>query len=135
MLSLASNVRSSCAAAFRGKMIWVCCSGIESSKRFAPSCIALASPAMAFDAWVASRVPLVIGTSGSSSWRRDSGAAPSHGHSALQAREPKNEDAEARRVCHRQRLAEPDATPKRLSMREERAALRALQDLRPSGGG
>ena len=44
-------------------------------------------------------------------------------------------DAEARRVRHRQRLAEPEPPPKRLSMREERAALRALLDLPPSEKG
>ena len=33
------------------------------------------------------------------------------------------EDAEARRVRHRRRLAEPDPPPKRLSVQEERAAL------------
>jgi hypothetical protein len=49
--------------------------------------------------------------------------------------EAKNEDAEARRVRHRQRLAEPDPPPKRLSMREARAALRALLDLPPFEGG
>jgi hypothetical protein len=59
----------------------------------------------------------VIGTSGSSSQRRDQKAAPSHGHSDLQARVPENEDAESRRVRHRRRLAEPDRPPKRLSMR------------------
>jgi len=46
--------------------------------------------------------------------------------------EVKAEDAEARRVRHQKRLAEPDLPPKRLSMREERAALRALLDLPPS---
>ena len=49
--------------------------------------------------------------------------------------EAKGEDAEARRVRHRKRLAEPDPPPKRLSIREERAALRALLDLPPSGRG
>jgi hypothetical protein len=49
--------------------------------------------------------------------------------------EAKNENVEARRVRHRQRLAEPDPPPKRLSMREERAALRALLDLPPSERG
>jgi len=49
--------------------------------------------------------------------------------------EAKVEDAEARRVRHRKRLAEPDPPPKRLSIREERAALRALQDLPPSERG
>jgi hypothetical protein len=42
------------------------------------------------------------------------------------------EDAEARRVRHRQRLAAPEPPPKRLSRREERAARRALLDLPPS---
>src|SRR5512135_2279543 len=44
----------------------------------------------------------------------------------------KGEDAEARRVRHRQRLAEPEPPPKRLTRREERAARRALRDLPPS---
>jgi hypothetical protein len=47
----------------------------------------------------------------------------------------KGEDAEARRVGHRRRLAEPEPSPKRLTMREERAALRALLDRPPSGKG
>ncbi len=47
----------------------------------------------------------------------------------------KVEDAEARRVRHRQRPAKPDPPPKRLSMREERAALHALLDLPPSERG
>jgi hypothetical protein len=47
----------------------------------------------------------------------------------------RGEDAEARRVRHRQRLAEPDPPPKRLTIREEQAALRALLDLPPSGKG
>jgi IclR helix-turn-helix domain len=47
----------------------------------------------------------------------------------------KGEDAEARRVRHRQRLAEPEPPPKRLTMREERAALRALLDPPPSKRG
>ena len=51
------------------------------------------------------------------------------------AEEAKGEDAEARRVRHRRRLAEPDPPPKRLSMREERAMLRALLDLPPSERG
>ena len=42
----------------------------------------------------------------------------------------KNEDS-----LHRQRLAEPDPPPKRLTVREERAALRALLDLPPSEKG
>jgi len=49
--------------------------------------------------------------------------------------EAKKEGAEARRVRHRRLLAEPDPTPKRLTMREERAALRALLDLPPSENG
>jgi hypothetical protein len=49
--------------------------------------------------------------------------------------EAKGEGAEARRVRHRKRLAEPDPPPKRLSIREERAALRALLDLPPSERG
>ena len=49
--------------------------------------------------------------------------------------EAKGEDAEARRVRHRKRLAEPGPPPKRLSIREERAALRALLDLPPSERG
>jgi hypothetical protein len=44
-------------------------------------------------------------------------------------------DAEALRVRHRRRLAEPDPPPKRLSMREERAALRASLDLPPTERG
>ena len=43
--------------------------------------------------------------------------------------ESEDGDAEARRVRHRKRLAEPQ--PRRLSVREERALLRALLD-RPS---
>jgi hypothetical protein len=45
------------------------------------------------------------------------------------------EHAEARRVRHRQRLAEPEPQPKRLSMREERTLLRALLDRPPSDRG
>jgi hypothetical protein len=45
------------------------------------------------------------------------------------------EGAKARRIHHRQRLAEPEPPPKRLSMREERAALRALLDLPSSEKG
>ena len=44
----------------------------------------------------------------------------------------KAEDAESRRVRQRQRLAEPEPPPKRLSRREEREARRALLDLPPS---
>jgi hypothetical protein len=42
---------------------------------------------------------------------------------------------EARRVRHRRRLAEPDPPPKQLTVREERAALRALLKLPPSEKG
>ena len=42
---------------------------------------------------------------------------------------------EARRARHRRRLAEPDPPPKRLTVREERAALRALLKLPPSKKG
>jgi len=49
-------------------------------------------------------------------------------------KEARGEDAEARRVRHRKRLAEPEP-PKRLSIPEERAALRALLDLPPSERG
>src|SRR5262245_58017464 len=47
----------------------------------------------------------------------------------------KCEDAETRRARHRQRLAEPEPPPRRLTVREERAALRALLDRPPSGKG
>ena len=43
--------------------------------------------------------------------------------------------AEARHVRHRQRLDEPNPPPKRLPMREERVALRALLDLPSSERG
>jgi AraC-like DNA-binding protein len=49
--------------------------------------------------------------------------------------EAREGSAEARRVRHRQRLAEPDPPPKRLTVREERAALCALLDLPPSEKG
>jgi hypothetical protein len=54
--------------------------------------------------------------------------------------ESEEEDAEARHVRHRKRLAEPEPPPRRLSVREERALLRALLDRPPSdrdgpGGG
>jgi AraC-like DNA-binding protein len=45
--------------------------------------------------------------------------------------ESKDEDAEARRVRHRKRLAEPEPPPRRLTVREERALLRALLDRPP----
>jgi hypothetical protein len=45
--------------------------------------------------------------------------------------EPKDEDAEARRVRHRKSLAEPEPQPRRLTVREERALLRALLDRPP----
>ena len=45
--------------------------------------------------------------------------------------EPKDEDAEARRVRRRKSLAEPEPQPRRLSVREERALLRALLDRPP----
>jgi hypothetical protein len=45
------------------------------------------------------------------------------------------EGAEARRVRHRRQLAEPDPPPKRLTVREERAALRALLKRPPSEKG
>jgi hypothetical protein len=47
----------------------------------------------------------------------------------------KGEHAEARRARHRRRLAEPDPPPKRLSVQEERTALRALLNLPPSEKG
>jgi hypothetical protein len=47
----------------------------------------------------------------------------------------KVEEAAARRARHRQRLAEPEPPPKRLTMREERAELRALLDLPPTERG
>src|SRR3954454_4479877 len=42
--------------------------------------------------------------------------------------EPKDEDAEGRRVRHRKSFAEPEPQPRRLTVREERALLRALLD-------
>jgi hypothetical protein len=45
--------------------------------------------------------------------------------------ESTEEDAEARRIRHRKRLAEPEPQPKQLSVREERALLRALLDRPP----
>jgi DNA-binding IclR family transcriptional regulator len=47
----------------------------------------------------------------------------------------KKGSAEARRVRHRQALAEPDPPPRRLTVREERAALRASLELPPSEKG
>ena len=47
--------------------------------------------------------------------------------------EAKKRGAEARRV--RRRLADPDPPPKRLTVQEERAALRALLNLPPSRKG
>src|SRR4051794_6748812 len=49
--------------------------------------------------------------------------------------EAKKGGAEARRARHRRSLAEPDPPPKRLTVREERAALRALLKLPPSEKG
>ena len=49
--------------------------------------------------------------------------------------EAKKGSAEARRVRHRRRLAEPDPPPKRLTVREERAALLVMPDLPPSEKG
>jgi hypothetical protein len=49
--------------------------------------------------------------------------------------EVKEGGAEARRARHRGRLAEPDPPPKRLTVREEREALRALLELPPSEKG
>jgi len=58
------------------------------------------------------------------------------GHPPIaEAKAVKGEHAEARRARHRRRLAEPDPPPKRLSLQEERAALRALLDLPSSGKG
>ena len=49
--------------------------------------------------------------------------------------EAKKGGAEARRVRHRRRLAEPDPPPKRLTVQEERAALRAMLNHPPSQKG
>lgn len=49
--------------------------------------------------------------------------------------EVKKGGTEARRARHRRRLAEPDPPPKRLTVREERAALRAVLKLPPSEKG
>jgi len=51
------------------------------------------------------------------------------------AEEAKGEDAEARRIRLGRLLVKPDPTPKRLTMREERAALRAMLYLPPSEKG
>jgi hypothetical protein len=53
----------------------------------------------------------------------------------LGAAEENAKDAVLRRIRHWQGLADPDLPPKRLSMREARAALRALLDLVPSEQG
>ena len=45
--------------------------------------------------------------------------------------ESKDEHAEARPLRHRKRLAEPEPQPRRLSVREKRAPLRALPDRPP----
>ena len=45
-----------------------------------------------------------------------------------------DEDAEARRVCHWKRLVETEPQPRRLTMREQRALLRALLDERRTVG-
>jgi len=49
----------------------------------------------------------------------------------LAEEESKDEDVGARRVRHRKSLAEPELQPRRLSVREERALLRALLDRPP----
>jgi hypothetical protein len=49
--------------------------------------------------------------------------------------EAKKGGAEARRVRHRRLLAKPDPPPKRLTVREERADLRALLNFPPSEKG
>ena len=51
------------------------------------------------------------------------------------AEEAKKGGAEVRRARHRRRLAEPEPSPKRLTVQEERAALRALLKLPPSEKG
>jgi hypothetical protein len=53
----------------------------------------------------------------------------------VEERAARGEDAETRCARHRQRLAEPEPPARRLPLREERAALRALLDLPPSGKG
>jgi hypothetical protein len=57
------------------------------------------------------------------------------GFPPLAEEEVKKGGAEARRARHRRRLAEPDPPPKRLTVQEERAALRALLKLPPSEKG
>ena len=57
------------------------------------------------------------------------------GFPPISEEEVKNEEVEARRARHRRRLAEPDPPPKRLSVQQERAALRALLDLPPTEKG
>ena len=57
------------------------------------------------------------------------------GFPPIAGEEAKKRNAEARRVRHRRRPAEPDPPPKRLTVREERAALRALLDRPPSEKG
>jgi hypothetical protein len=49
----------------------------------------------------------------------------------LAEEESRDEDAEARRVRHRKSLAEPEPQPRRLTVREERALLRALLERPP----
>lgn len=57
------------------------------------------------------------------------------GFPSIAEEEVKKGGAEARRARHRRRLAEPDPPPKQLTVREERAALRALLKLPPSEKG
>ena len=57
------------------------------------------------------------------------------GYPPLAEEEAKKGGAEARRARHRRRLAEPDPSPKRLTVQEEREALRALLKLPPSEKG
>ena len=57
------------------------------------------------------------------------------GSPPIAEKEVKKGGAEARRARHRRRLAEPDPPPRRLTVREERAALRALLKLPPSEKG
>jgi hypothetical protein len=49
----------------------------------------------------------------------------------LAEEECEDEDAQARSVCHRKPLAEPEPQPRRVSVREERALLRALLNQPP----